>query len=808
MYIGPDGPRSARVAIVGEKGAQDEISEAQRTGVAKPFVGQSGYQLNELLAKIGSHRSSVYVTNAVKNVSKVGNPSREDIAAELPSLYKELLSLPNLNCIVPMGNVALQALSNFHLGMSKETSGKEKGTGIKKYRGSILPTFFNRKMVPTYHPAFYMRGEWRFKPVVKFDLSRALEESHDPKIRVPDRRCYIAQSKDDIAAIQETFRDAAYISFDIELLRGGYIECIAFSKDPAAAYCIPLTNGRRKSLFSPTDEVYAWSVIQSILAQEGSIYVTQNGLFDCWHLWRHGIVTPYMSTGFDTMLAHRLRAPDLPHDLGFLVSIYTREPYYKDESGNWTDQDRGVTDDQFWAYNCKDAACTLEVAGELEKDLARYGMLVNFKEEVQRQWTAVTRMRQHGLRIDQQALREAREFLTSDIQRDNALILKSLGWMPNTKSNLDMEKVYDQLKIRIGQEDRTKTGRVKTDVERLYSHAYNNPNNRDVLYTIANLNKKRTLQSGFTGIAVDEFGYYHPSLDISKAKTGRMASEGADEGGPQIQNIPKRIRSVFTADNPETDELTNADLAGAEAMIVAWVSRDPLMIEAFTKKVKIHNVRACVIFRGWDKPEVPPAALLQSILKVCVECAALGESECNHSEYYMAKQSGHAMAYREGPRRFCHEQRKKGIFISEATAKELRSKIITKHLAAWHTSVENSLRRGPWLETPLGRKREFYGQFDDRLVNSALSWYCQATVGQITNRAMIYMDDEYQKLPEPRPSLLTQTHDSLTTSHHKKDREVVRGIYQAAFNQPMEIYGRSLLIPIEITHGPNWRDLA
>jgi len=371
-----------------------------------------------------------------------------------------------------------------------------------------------------------------------------------------------------------------------------------------------------------------------------------------------------------------------------------------------------------------------------------------------------------------------------------------------------MEKVYDQLKIKISSEDRTKTGRVKTDVERLYSHAYNNPASRDVLYTIANLNKKRTLQSGFTGIAVDENGYYHPSLDISKTKTGRMASEGADEGGPQIQNIPKRIRSVFIADDPTTDELTNADLAGAEAMIVAWVSQDPLMIEAFTKKVKIHNVRGCVIYRGWNQDVLPPYALLKSILKVCADCAALGETECNHSEYYMAKQSGHAMAYREGPRRFCHEQRKKGIFISEATAKELRAKIITKHLDAWHLSVENGLRRSPWMEAPLGRKREFYGQLDSRLVNSALSWYCQATVGQIANRAMIYMDEQYQLMEEPRPYLLTQTHDSLTTSHPRNLRGVVEDIYHTAFAQPMEIHGRSLLIPIEITHGPNWRDLV
>lgn len=804
-YIGGDGPRNARLVIVGEKPGREEHLKLQQTGIGRPFVGSSGHELDGLLTKIGTHRNNVYVTNAVKNLQHLNNPSRDEIEAERFDLYKELTSLPNACCIVPMGNIALQALSNFHLGMSKEVSKKEVGTGIKKYRGSILPTFFGRKMVPTYHPSYYMRGEWRFKPIVKLDLARALEESYDPTIHVPNRRCYIAQTKDDITAIGDIFRGAKEISFDIELLLGRYIQCIAFAKDPSEAYCIPITNGRRKSLFNSEVECYAWRVIQGILNQENTCYITQNGLFDCWHLWRHGITTPYMSSGFDTMLAHRLRAPDLPHDLGFLVSLYTREPYYKDESGSWKEQVRTTNDEEFWAYNCKDAACTLEVAHELMIDLERNNMLDYFKKEIQAQWDCTVDMRQRGLKVDPIAAKEAREFIANDIQKDISLISTSVGWIPNTKSNKDMEKLYAQLQIKLTDADRTKTGKAKIDVERLYSHAASNPNHRNILYAIAGLNQKRTLQSGFTNFPLDSRGYYHPSLDISKAKTGRYASEGADEGGPQIQNIPRRMRSIFIADSEES-ELTNADLAGAETWLQAFLAQDPLLMAALTKGIKVHNVRGCIIFRNWNKDELPPPDMLKGIRKVCNTCSAIGESECNHSEYYMAKQSGHAMGYREGPRRFCHEQRKKGIFISESDAKFYRQKIISKALAAWHLGVENSLRRSSWLETPLGRKRQFFGQLDDRLINAALSWLCQATVGQITNRAMLYLHRAYQ-LMESRPRLLTNTHDSLLTTHEKLDRSSVINLYKKAFDQSITIYNRTFTIPIEISHGPNWRDL-
>lgn len=786
-YVGPTGPLNAKLAIVGEKPGREELAQNE------PFVGPSGHQLNVLLTKIGIHRSQVYITNAVKTVDDFSNPTRDQIEAERFDLYRELLKLPNLNCIVPMGNVALAALSNFQL------------DSITSYRGSILPSFIGKKMVPTFHPAYYMRGEWRFKPVVKFDLSRALEESYDPKINVPSRRCYIAQTRADIETIRHHFTAADYISFDIELLSGRYIQCIAFAKDPSEAYCIPLTNRHRKSLFQPEDELYAWQVIQHILAQEGTTYVTQNGLFDCWHLWRHGIVTPYMDRGFDTMLAHRVRAPDLPHDLGFLVSIYTREPYYKDESGDWKLQIRTTNDNDFWAYNCKDASCTLEVAFALEQDLARHNMLVNFRSEVQAQWTVVTKMRQYGMRIDNAALREAKDFLRRDIEKDKQNVEAKLGWLPNTKSSKDMAKFYDQLQLPLKPEDRTKTGKPKTDVERLYNHAYNHPAHRDILYTVASVNAKRTLESSFTNIAFDDMGYYHPSLDITKARTGRLASRGADEGGPQIQNIPKRIRNIFIPDNPN-HELTNADLAGAESMIRTWLCGDPLLIEAFTKGIKIHKVTGCVIYRNWTQTELPPPDLLNSIKLVCDACARIGEKECNHSEYYMSKQGGHAMGYREGVRRFCHEQRKKGIFISEADAKRIRFKVVNKYLQAWHTNVDNSLHRTPWLETALGRRREFYGQLDDRLVNTALAWLCQALVGQITNRAMIWLDQAFTTM-QLDARVWTQTHDSITTTHHKDLRSQVRELYLNAFHQPCTINNRELLIPIELTHGPNWRDL-
>lgn len=786
MYVGPEGPKNATLAIVAEKPGRDEVK------LGRPLVGATGREVNDLLLKIGINRSSVYLTNAVKNVNNFDTPTRPEIEAEQLGLYKELAALPNLACVVAMGGVALQALSNFHLDK------------ILAYRGSILPSFIGTKMIPTLHPTFYMRGEWRFKPVVRFDLQRALEESYTKTIDLPKRQYYIAETLEDLRAIRhELTTRVEYISFDIELMKGRYIECIAFSKDPGVAYCIPITNGKRKPYWENiNDERQAWETIHSILNQERVKYIAKNGLFDCWHLWRHGIPT-LMAGGYDVEYLHRLRAPNMPHDLGFIVSVYTREPYYKDESGSWDLQDRSVTDEQFYIYNCKDAACTLDAFYPLTEDMKECGQFKHYEEEVHPQWYPVMDMRIRGLHVDVAKLREVRERLHAEITATQQLISSRVGWLPNTKSPLDMIKLYNQLGINF---EKTAKNRPKMDKEIMFTYAAKYPAHRDILLGITGLNAVRTLQSGFTNIGLDEQNHYHPSLTLNKTKTGRLASKGADEGGPQIQNIPSSLRSIVIPDNPETDELTNADLQGAEAMLLAWFTQDPLLVGGFQKKKDIHRIRGCIIFKGWASLELPPDDMLATIHKVCDKCKGIVDS-CNHSERYLAKKSGHAMAYREGVRRFCQELRKEGIFIDEAQAKQIKARVVSKFITQWHIDVESGLRHSPWLETPLGRRREFYGILDEEMLREALAWYCQATVGQITNRAMIRM---YDKLPKIHPTarLITQTHDSITTTHRLQDRSAIEELYHDAFHQKMTIHGRELVIPIDIKHGPNWGELG
>lgn len=368
----PEGPLSARVAVVCEKGAVDEVREG------RILVGASGSRVRKHLASAGLHAGDnkqlsqeVWLTNAVQSFDDPrSNPSISDITRELPRLFKEFASLPNLTTIIAMGANALRACSNFQY------------DDISNRRGSRLRTpLLGAKFVPTFHPAFYMRGEWRFAPVVQYDVTRAIKESSWPEIRHKYQRDYkirpqsLQEAMSWFTQIETLSSKSGYISFDIETFQGAnatwYISCIAFSTDPTNAFCIPLTRRDRTPYWpSISVESLIWRNIAEVLNLEGRRYVTQNGCaFDCHQLAKHGIPTERMRDGFDTFSAHSLLAPDLPHDLGFLVSIYTDEEYYKDESGRAGAGYGNVGEDQFWTYNCKDAALTLECALGIMADL-------------------------------------------------------------------------------------------------------------------------------------------------------------------------------------------------------------------------------------------------------------------------------------------------------------------------------------------------------------------------------------------------------------------------------------------------------
>ncbi len=264
-YVGPEGPTNAKLAIVAEKPSYDEIREK------RPLIGPTGQMLMRMLNRIGLKREDVYLTNSVKHFDSVGNPTNDDIRREQGALLRELDSLPNLNCIVALGNSALVSLSNFHY------------NDIGHRRGSKLLAFNRKKMIPTFHTSYVVQGNWEMGPVVEFDLARAKRESAFPEIRRTERYFNVMPTFTEALEWFRHLENGEWLSFDLEMRKAGphmnwYMTHFGASIDPREGFCIPLCYQNRQPYWTPEQEVTIFRRIQHVLSLPHKRYVTQNGL--------------------------------------------------------------------------------------------------------------------------------------------------------------------------------------------------------------------------------------------------------------------------------------------------------------------------------------------------------------------------------------------------------------------------------------------------------------------------------------------------------------------------------------------------
>jgi uracil-DNA glycosylase len=323
-----------KIALVGEAWGSDE-EKARR-----PFVGYTGYLLNEILRDAGIVRSECFITNVFnlhppgnkmewfcgsKSTAIPGYPSllkgkfvRREFITELDRLASEIADC-NPNIIISFGNTGLWALL-----------GK---TGITKFRGVTdisTHTAIGFKVLPTFHPTYLLRGQWTQRHTVVLDLRKALKESETDNVKRPHREIWIEPTLKDLEVFYERYlANAERISVDIET-SGTYITCIGFAPSSGVAICIPFSDKRRKDRnYWPTqsDECKAWNFVRHVL-EYPIPKIFQNGLYDIAFLWRAmGLKT--MNAAHDTMLLHHALQPEALKGLGYLGSIYTDEGPWK-----------------------------------------------------------------------------------------------------------------------------------------------------------------------------------------------------------------------------------------------------------------------------------------------------------------------------------------------------------------------------------------------------------------------------------------------------------------------------------------------
>lgn len=321
-----------KIALVGEAYGAEE--EKQRM----PFVGASGWLLNQMLEDAGIERHECFLSNVFnlrperndianlcgskKDVShglgpiKAGKYILDRYLPELQRLRAELEDV-NPNIVVALGGTASWAL----LGDGR----------ISKIRGCIAESNHPRrwKCLPSFHPAAILR-QWELRAVTVLDLAKAKRQAEFPDIRRPERTVYTEPSIDDLNWFYENhIASAKALAFDIETT-GDTITCIGFAPNSKVALVIPFLDTRRKGSCYWLDmeqEKAAWAFVKKVLSSSIP-KIAQNGAYDIGFLWRrYGLaVVNFME---DTMLLHHSLQPESQKGLGFMGSVYTDEPSWK-----------------------------------------------------------------------------------------------------------------------------------------------------------------------------------------------------------------------------------------------------------------------------------------------------------------------------------------------------------------------------------------------------------------------------------------------------------------------------------------------
>lgn len=438
-WIGSQGPANAKIAIVGEApGAEEE-----RLGL--PFIGGAGALLNSLLSQVGIDRAECYVTNVIKvrppkNDLKLLSTLGLTLEEFLPELQRELREVKP-NVVVALGGHALRALCSQH--------------SIMNWRGSIMESTLiaGQKVIPGIHPAAILRN-YKWKPLLLLDLKRVKKEMETASIVLPNRILTVEPTLSHTRDYIETFlKSADRLAFDIELGRDGIISCISFSHVPEAAISIPFRKGY-SNYWTEGEEYTIWKWL-GVLFQGEHRWIAQNALFDVKFLWRK---VGYFPIYMDTMWAAQLCYAEIPKGLDTLCSIYTREPYYKDERKVW--KDASITR-QLYLYNAKDSAVTIEVALRLEEELKMLKMEEFFFGFVMKLFPILLKLEERGMLIDIECQKKLKE----DVEREMEKLEASLGGV-NVRSTKQMQKLlYEEMGL--PKQWNRKTGSVSTGKEAL-----------------------------------------------------------------------------------------------------------------------------------------------------------------------------------------------------------------------------------------------------------------------------------------------------------------------------------------------------
>lgn len=367
---------------------------------------------------------------------------------------------------------------------------------------------------------------------------------------------------------------------------------MSFSFAENQAFYVPVPANREEAL-------KIVNIFKPAFENPHSLKIGQNIKYDLNVLAHYGVTL--QGKMFDTMIAHYVLQPELRHGMDYLAEVYLHYETIKIEEligpkGKKQGNMRDLPPAQVYKYACEDADVTLKLKHVLEKELVENGVEKLFEEIEMPLMPVLAYMERTGVRIDPEALKETSRHFTARMNQIEKEVYQLAGMEFNIASPKQVgEVLFDRLKI-VEKAKKTKTGQYVTSEEVLESLKGKHEIVEKILEHRGLKKLLGTYIDALPQLINPATGRIHTSFNQTVTATGRLSSSN-----PNLQNIPirnedgKEIRKAFIPD--EGCEFFSADYSQIELRIMAHLSGDPHMIEAFQKGQDIHAATAAKIYK-------------------------------------------------------------------------------------------------------------------------------------------------------------------------------------------------------------------
>jgi len=593
-----------------------------------------------------------------------------------------------------------------------------------------------------------------------------------------DHKYHLCKSVKDIDVLAGKLKNTREFCFDTETTNINPLIAelvgIAFSFQSGEAYYIPVEESR-ESVMERLEKFIP------IFENEGIGKIGQNIKYDIQVLHNYGIKVKGQI--FDTMIAHYLLQPDMKHGLDALTENYLN---YQNVSitdligkkGSQQGNMRQVHEEKISDYACEDADLTWELftlfKSELEKE-----KLLELADNVEFPLISVlAEMEAAGINLDNEALSKYSIELREEIGEMQQEIYTLTGYEFNISSPKQLgEILFDRMKIS-SDVKKTKTNTWSTSEDVLLRLAGKHPVVQKVLEYRSLTKLLSTYVEALPKMINEETGKVHSSFNQAVAATGRLSSNN-----PNMQNIPireERGREIRKSFIPSSGEyvLFSADYSQIELRLMAHMSGDSDMIDAFRNNEDIHQSTAAKIFK------VP----LQEVTR-----------EMRGS----AKTANFGIIY--GISAFGLSQR---LNIGRKEAKELIDGYFESFPGVKEyieRSIRNAREKG-YVETIMGRKRHLKDINSRNAVvrgfaeRNAINAPIQGSAADIIKVAMIRINKQLSE-ENLKSKMILQVHDELVFDVYKPELEKVMEITE---NEMINAIKLDVPLTIDSGSGNNW----